>query len=65
MNSTLTNAVPEDVAPVIVLFGVLAGLSVGWVGGSVLAGASVSSYLPLLATLLAAGTVVYVVRTGE
>ena len=65
MHTAVGTVVPDDVAPAPLAFGVLVGLSVGWVGGSVLAGASLSSYLPLLSALLAAGTVLYVVRTGE
>jgi len=63
MHVDVDAVVPDDVAPATLGFGVLAGLSVGWVGGSVLAGASVSSYLPLLSALLAAGTALYAIQS--
>ncbi|MBX0287033.1 hypothetical protein [Haloarcula salinisoli] len=63
MNADVEAVVPDDVAPATLLFGVVAGLGLGWTGGSVLAGASLSAYLPLLVSILAAGTVLYVVRT--
>jgi hypothetical protein len=53
----------DDIAPETVAFGVLLGLSVGWTGGSVLAGASLSQYLPLLVALLGAGTALFAVRS--
>ena len=53
----------DDIAPETVAVGVLVGLSVGYVGGSVLAGTSPSKYLPLLVTLLGAGTAVYVAQS--
>ncbi len=65
MNRTLDTVVPEDVAPTTVLFGVVAGLSLGWTGGSVLAGEPLIDYLPLVAATLAAGTVLYAARTGD
>jgi len=65
MDVELEGVVPDDIAPETVALGVLAGLSVGWTGGSVIAGAPLSNYLPLLAALLGAGTALYALRTGE
>jgi hypothetical protein len=55
----------ETVAPETLAFGVVAGLSVGWIGGSVLAGESPVESLPLVTVILAVGTALYALRSTE
>jgi len=63
VNRTLDSVVSDDVAPMTVLFGVVAGLSLGWTGASVLAGEPVSEYLHLVAATVAAAIVLYAVQS--